>query len=718
MKSIKFLALIVVAASLAFCGNNGEKKAADAKNDSMAVLPDTFTYKADQFADIRVLRYRIAGFENLTYKQKELAYYLYEAALAGKDIIWDQNYKYNLTVRKTLEKIVSSYKGDKNSNDWKNFMTYAKRVWFSNGIHHHYSSNKILPECSKEYFAELIRKSHSNLEKAQDYYLPMSDGEGIEEFIKRITPILFDPKVAAKRVNLDSKMDLVASSATNFYEGVTEKEATEFYEYMTESDAVFTGVQGGHVEIAAKTKNPTPPSYGLNSKLMKENGKLVEKKWALGGMYSDAIEKIIYWLEKASAIGENDAQKKAIDLLVQFYKTGDLKIFDDYCIAWVNDTSSVLDVVNGFIEVYGDPLGRKGSFESVVSIKDFEASKRIAAIGTQAQWFEDNSTLMPAHRKKNVKGISAKVITTVIETGDAAPTTPIGINLPNANWIRQQHGSKSVSLGNIVFAYEKAKSPSLINEFYIKEDMNRRVKEHGALAGALHTDMHEVIGHASGQINPGIGDPSETLKSYASALEEGRADLVALYFILDKKLVEIGVMPSIEVGKAEYDNYITNGLMVQLARLKLGEQIEESHMRNRQMIAKWAFEKGEKDNVIERKKTEDGRTYFVINDYDKLRVLFGELLKEVQRVKSEGDYNAGKNLIENYGVKVDKDLHKEVLDRYNKTGIAPYAGFIQPKLVPVTDGDKIVDVKVEYPFDFVEQMMEFGRKYALLPTVN
>jgi dipeptidyl-peptidase-3 len=374
--------------------------------------------------------------------------------------------------------------------------------------------------------------------------------------------------------------------------------------------------------------------------------------------------------------------------------------------------------VNGFIEVYGDPLGRKGSFESVVSVKDMEASKRIAAIGAQAQWFEDNSTLMPNHKKKNVKGISAKVITAVMETGDAAPTTPIGINLPNSNWIRQDHGSKSVNLGNIVFSYEKAKSPSLINEFYIDIEMNKRVKEYGALAGALHTDMHEVIGHASGQINPGIGDPSETLKNYSNALEEGRADLVALYYILDQKLIDIGVMPSLECGKAEYDNYITNGLMVQMARLQVGEDIEEAHMRNRQMIAKWAYEKGQKDNVIGRKKTEDGRTYFVINDYNKLRALFGELLREIQRVKSEGDYEAGKNLIENYGVKVDKELHKEVLDRYNKTGIAPYAGFIQPKLIPVIKDGKITDVKVEYPYDFVGQMLEFGKKYALLPVVN
>lgn len=694
---MKNLLLPVVYCSLSIvffsCGNSGEKKEENTNKDSIAAIPDTFKYQTDQFADVRVLRYKVPGFEQLTVKQKELVYYLYEAALAGKDIIWDQNYKYNLTVRKTLEAIVSTYSGDKNLENWKKFMVYAKRVWFSNGIHHHYSNIKLLPEFSKEYFAELVKNSDA-------VSLPLNKNEDASEFIKRIAPIIFDPNVAAKKVNLDPKSDLIVSSATNFYEDVTQKEAERFYKSITD------------------TATKTPISYGLNSKLIKENGKIVEKKWALGGMYSDAIGKIIYWLEKASAVAENDAQKKALDLLTQYYKTSDLKTFDDYCIAWVEDTASVIDVVNGFIEVYGDPLGRKGSFESVVSIKDFEASKRIAAIGAQAQWFEDNSPLLAEHKKKNVKGISAKVITTVVETGDAAPTTPIGINLPNANWIRQDHGSKSVALGNIVYAYEKSKSPGQINEFYIDEEMNKRVKEHAALAGALTTDMHEVIGHASGQINPGIGQPHETLKNYANALEEGRADLVALYYIMDKKLIDIGVMPSLEVGKAEYDNYITNGLLVQLARLKPGEQIEEAHMRNRQMNAGWAYEKGKKENVIERRKTDDGRTYFVINDYEKLRVLFGELLREIQRVKSEGDYEAGKNLIENYGVKVDEALHKEVLERYAKVGIAPYAGFIQPKLVSVMDGDKITDVKVEYPFDFVQQMLEFGKKYALLPTVN
>jgi dipeptidyl-peptidase III len=691
MKFTRLFSFVIALIILCSFGKKGLSYLEGPGNTTLT--PDTFKYETEQFADIRVLRYKVSGFEQLTPKQKELAYYLYEAALAGKDIIWDQNYKYNLTVRKTLEAIVSSYKGDKRSAEWNQFLVYAKRVWYSNGIHHHYSNIKITPDCPKDYFAGLLKMCPSGS-------LPFNKGENLDAFTVRITTIIFDPNVAGKKVNLDSKSDLVATSATNFYEGVTEKEVSDYYTSITDA------------------KTTTPVSYGLNSKTMKENGKVVEKTWKVGGMYSAAIEKIVFWLEKASKVAENEPQKKSIDLLVQFYKTGDLKTFDDYCIAWVNDTASVLDVVNGFIEVYGDPMGRKGSYESVVSIKDFEASKRISTIGAQAQWFEDNSTLMPAHKKKDVKGISAKVITTVIETGDAAPTTPIGINLPNANWIRQQHGSKSVSLGNIVYAYEKAKSPSLLNEFYLLPDVNRRVKEYGALAGALHTDMHEVIGHASGQINPGVGQPHETLKNYNNALEEGRADLVALYYIYDKKLVEMGVMPSLEVGKAEYDNYIANGLMIQLARLKPGEEIEEAHMRNRQMIAKWAYEKGQKENVIEKKKSPEGKTYFVINDYNKLRTLFGELLKEVQRVKSEGDYEAGKNLIENYGVKVDLELHKEVLERYNKVGIAPYAGFIQPKLVPVMKDGKINDVKVEYPSDFVQQMLEFGKKNALLPAVN
>lgn len=654
--------------------------------------PEDFQYAVEQFADLRILRYHVPGFEQLTTQQKELLYYLSEAALCGRDIMWDQNFKYNLTIRKTLEAIVDSYKGDVNSEEYKKFMVYTKRVWFSNGIHHHYSSDKILPEFTKDFFAELVNACDGKV-------LPLNNSEDKAAFVARISPIIFDPKIAAKKVNLDPKKDLVLNSAVNFYEGVTEKEAVDFYAKLTDATS------------------KTPVMLGLNSKLVKENGVLVEKVWKVGGMYSSAIEKIVYWLEKAVAVAENSNQKSALEKLVKFYKSGSLVDFDEYNIAWVKDTESAVDVTNGFIEVYEDPLGKKGSFESVVSVKDFEASKRIAAIGANAQWFEDNSTLLPQHKKKNVKGISAKVINAVMESGDAAPSTPIGINLPNNEWIRETHGSKSVNLGNIVEAYDKAAGGSVVNEFYYNDVIKKNVLEYAGLADKLHTDMHEVIGHASGQIEPGVGQPHETLKNYASALEEGRADLVALYYLMDQKLIDIGVMPSLDYGKAAYDEYITKGIMVQLSRLKLGDNIEEAHMRNRQMIAQWAFEKGKKDNVIE-KKVENGKTYFVINDYQKLRVLFGELLQEIQRIKSQGDYKAGKKLIETYGVKVDLALHQEVLDRYSKLNLAPYQGFIQPKLTPVLKDGKMIDVKIEYPKDFVGQMMEYGRTYNYLPVIN
>ncbi|MCD6018031.1 MAG: dihydrofolate reductase [Bacteroidetes bacterium] len=651
-----------------------------------------FDYISEQFADLRILRYEIPGFDQLSLQQKELLYYLSEAALCGRDITWDQNYKYNLTIRKTIDAIIENYKGDVNSADYKNFMVYAKRVWFSRGIHHHYGSEKFFPECSQEFFMKLILAADSKS-------LPLKSGESVKDFSARILPIIYDPKIAPKKVSLDASKDLITSSSINFYEGVNQQEAIDFYEKMVD-----------------KTSK-TPVMIGLNSKLVKENGVIKEKTWKVGGMYTQAIEKIVYWLEKAITVAENPAQKLALEKLVTFYKTGSLKDFDDYNIAWVKDTESAIDVTNGFIEVYEDPLGKKGSFESVVSVKDFEASKRIAMIGANAQWFEDNSTLFPEHKKKNVKGISAKVINAVMESGDAAPSTPIGINLPNNEWIRETHGSKSVNLGNIVEAYDKAAGGSVVNEFYYTDAIKKNVLAYAGLADKLHTDMHEVIGHASGQIEPGVGQPHETLKNYASALEEGRADLVALYYLMDQKLVDLGVMPSLDYGKASYDEYITKGLMVQLSRLKLGDNIEEAHMRNRQMIAAWAFEKGKKDNVIE-KKTEKGKTFFVINDYSKLRVLFGELLREIQRIKSQGDYKAGKDLIENYGVKVDQTLHKEVLDRYKKLAMAPYQGFIQPKLTPVMKDGKIADVKVEYPNSFTNQMLEYSKNYSFLPAEN
>lgn len=648
-----------------------------------------FKYKVDQFADLQILRYQARDFETLTPKQKELVYYLTEAGLAGRDIIYDQNFKHNLRIRKTLETIVDSYKGDRNSEDFKKFLTYAKRVWFSNGIHHHYSTRKITPEFSQDYFKTLVSNSTGKF--------PLLKGETKEKFLSFITPVIFDPSIAAKRVNLDDGVDIVKESANNFYEGVTQEEVEAFYKAKTIKD------------------DPTPVLYGLNSKVVKENGKIVEKVYKVGGMYSPAIERIVSWLEKASGVAENAQQKAAIDKLIEYYRTGDLEKFDEYSIAWVKDTNSAVDFVNGFIEVYGDPMALKGSFESVVSIRNAEASNRMAALSQNAQWFEDNSPILTQHKKKNVTGVSYKVITVVSESGDAAPSTPIGINLPNSNWIRKDHGSKSVSLGNINDAYAYASNKSAVDEFYVSDSVRNRVRTYSVSSGNMHTSLHEVIGHASGQLESGVA--TDALKNYTSTLEEARADLVSLYFITDPKLIEMGLQKSPDEGKAEYDLYINNGLFLQLRRLEEGENVEESHMRNRQLVSAWVFEKGKAENVIE-KKSLNGKTYFVINDYKKLRNLFGELLKEVQRIKSTGDFQAGKQLVENYGVKADQALLKEVKERYKQFNSAPYSGFIQPKLVPVTQGSKIVDVKIEYPDDFVNQMMEYGKNYSFLPLSN
>lgn len=660
---------------------------------------DDFKYVSEQFADLRIQRYQVPGFEDLSVKQKTLVYYLYQAALSGRDIIWDQNYKHNLYIRRTLEGIVTTYNGDKTVPEYANFLEYTKRVWFSNGIHHHYSNKKFTPEFSKEYFKQLVAGS-------DEYALPLQSGEMIDDLINKLTPILFDPSVDPIKVNQDSRADLVKTSAVNFYEGVTQREVENYYKKIVNPDDMH------------------PVSYGLNSKMVKENGEVLERYWKLGGMYNAAIKEIVFWLNKALDVTENDYQKKTLELLIEYYRTGDLKKWDEYNVEWVKDTFSIIDIVNGFIETYNDPLGYRANYESVVSFKDMEATKRIKTISDNAQWFEDNSSIMPEHKKKNVTGISAKVITVVVESGDASPSTPIGINLPNAEWIRKEHGSKSVNLGNIVYSYNKAAETSgLLEEFAYSQEEIDRAKKYGALGSDLHTDMHEVIGHGSGQLNPGIGQPNETLKNYASALEEARADLVALYFIMDQKLVDIGVMPSLEVGKTEYDAYIRNGLMTQLARILPGDNIEQAHMRNRQAISKWVYEKGKSENpsngtsVIE-KKVKEGKTYFVINDYNKLRELFGQLLRELQRIKSEGDYEAGKNLIEDYGVIVDQEIHKEVLERYKKLNIAPYAGFINPKLVPVTEGEKIIDVKIEYPKDFTEQMLYYAKEYSFLRTYN
>jgi len=653
---------------------------------------DNFKYQTEQFSDVRILRYQVPGFNELSLKQKEMLYYLYEAALAGRDILYDQNYKYNLTIRKTLDAIILNYKGDKKIEDYQKLLVYAKRVWFSNGIHHHYSNDKMLPNCSKSFLEGLIKSAPAD-------QLPLRKGETATAFSERILPIIFDPKISPKKVNLDPSVDLVTNSAVNFYEGVTQNEVQDYLKSIKQGEGK------EHV------------SYGLNSKIVKENGKVVEKVWKVGGMYDAAVQKIVYWLEKAVPLAETPEQKASLEKLISYHKTGNLRTFDEYNIEWVKDINSTIDVVNGYIEVYNDPLGYKGSFESVVSIKDFEASKRIATIGGNAQWFEDNSSILPQHKKKSVTGITAKVINVVIESGDAAPTTPIGINLPNAEWIREKHGSKSVNLGNIVEAYDKAAGAGLLKEFYYDDAMIERAVKYGSIADKLHTDMHEVIGHASGQAEPGVGPSHETLKNYASCLEEARADLVGLYYLYDQKLVDLGVMESLEVGKAAYEDYITNGLMIQMVRIKPGDNLEEAHMRNRQIVALWAYEKGKAENVIE-KKIKDGKSYFVVNDYAKLRKIFGDLLREIQRIKSQGDYQSGKNLVETYGVKLDQQIHKEVLERYAKLNIAPYAGFIQPKLTPVKQGDKIVDVKIEYPEDFTEQMQYYNKTYNFLPIEN
>ncbi|MDI9320563.1 MAG: hypothetical protein QM530_08840 [Phycisphaerales bacterium] len=683
--------MISVSSLLAACNDAGKKN--DAAS-TKAATESNFKVMAASFADIQLLRYQIPGWEELSLPQKTLAYYLYEAALCGRDIYYDQANKSGLTLRKTIEAIYGSYKGDRNNEDWKKFEVYAGRVWFSTGNHHHYSKDKFIPECSFEYFSQLVKA-------ADPSQLPLAQGETVDAFLTKMKPVIFDATFQPKMVDLRAGIDNVVYSSVNFYEGVSQKEVEDFYNNPT-----------------SFPHSDKEPEWGLNSKVMKENGKVVEKVWKVGGMYSAALEKVCFWLDKAATVAENEQQKKALQLLSEYYKTGDLHKWDEYNIAWVADTASRIDISHGFIEVYNDAIGKKGSFESVLSLKDMQTTKTIASIAKEAQWFEDHSPLMPEHKKKIVKGITAKAITVIVESGDAAPSTPIGINLPNSDWLRKEHGSKSVSLSNIVHAYNESSAGSgMLDEFVSDPAKLKRIKEFGNLGSDLHTDMHECIGHASGQINPGVATPDKTLKNYASCLEEARADLVALYYIMDKKLVDIGVMPSLEVGKAEYDSYMMNGLMTQLTRLKLGDNIEEAHMRNRALNAYWVYEKGKKDNVVAFVK-KDNKTYVHINDYDKLRVLFGALLREIQRIKSEGDFNAGKNLVETYGVKVNQELHKEVLARFAKLNIKAYKGFIQPRLVPVMSGDKITDVKVEYPDSFYGQMMEYAKNYSFLPLSN
>jgi len=665
--------------------------ATDAANDP-TTTPE-FQVHVDRFADIEVLRYEVPGFEELSLQEKKLAYYLSQAALSGRDIIFDQNYEHNLRIRKLLSAVVGTYSGDRNGEDFASLLEYAKRVWYANGIHHHYSTDKMLPDFTPAELAAMVDQSDSS-------ELPLNEGQTVEDLLALLQAPLFDPDTAPKKVSLDPEVDQIVNSATNYYRDVTADEVASFYAAKEDADP------------------ERPVSWGLNSQLVKIDGKLVERTWKIGGMYGPAIEKIIYWLEKAAMVAENDLQKAWIDKLIEHYKSGDLKDYDDYNIAWVADTDSRIDAVNGFTEVYGDPLAYRGSWESVVSVRDLVATRRISTIGDNAQWFEDNSPIRDEHKKKNVVGISAKVITVVMEGGDAAHTSLIGINLPNANWIRKEHGSKSVTLGNIMAAFEiSSKAGGLHDEFTHTDEEKARNAEYGALAALLDVDMHEVIGHASGQINPGVGTPKETLKSYRSTLEEARADLVALYYIMDPKLIELGLTPSLDVGKVVYDIAIRNGLLMQLRRIKPGDDIEEAHMRNRQIIAGWAYEQGRENNVIE-KVEDDGKTYFVIRDYDMLRGLFGELLQEIQRIKSEGDFEAGKALVETYGVKVDQAIHEEVLARVAPLNIAPYKGFIQPRVVAVKENAEIVDVRIEHPEDFVAHMLELDKRYSFLPVNN
>ena len=664
-----FATLTLASLLLLSCGEQQkEEKQQEAKSD-------TFEYKVDQFADLQILRYRVPGWENLSLKEQELVYYMTQAGLAGRDIMWDQNYRHNLTIRKALEHIYSQYDGDKSTDDWTNFETYLKRVWFSNGIHHHYSNDKLKPNFSRAYLDELIAATNASLE-----------GEALE--------VIFND-ADLKKVDRSSGADNIANSAVNFYgPDVTDADLEGFYK---------------------KSDSDQPIEAGLNSKLVKENGQLVEKVWKKGGLYSNAIEKIIYWLEKAVTVAENEKQAKALKLLIQYYTTGDLHTWDEYAIAWVNATEGNIDWINGFIEVYNDPKGYRGSYESIVQIKDFEMSKQMQVLSKEAQWFEDNSPIMDAHKKANVVGISYNTVNVAGEAGDASPSTPIGVNLPNNNWIRQQHGSKSVSLGNIIDAYNNAGGSGRLEEFTYSDEEFNRAKEYGKLAGKLHTSLHEVIGHASGQLNEGVGQPKETLQQYASTMEEGRADLVGLYYIMDPKLQELGVVDNWEeTAKASYDNYIRNGLMTQLVRIELGDDVEQDHMMNRKYVSTLAYEMGKKDNVIE-KKVENGKTYFVINDYAKLRVIFGDLLKELQRIKSEGDFEAAEKIVTTYGKKIDQALHKEILERNSQFTDAPYSGFVNPVLVPNTDEEgKINSFEVTYPKTFEEQMLHYAKEYSFL----
>ncbi len=661
----KMITIAGMAAALVSCSDKAARK-------------DEFKYLVDEFADLKIMRYQVPGWDELTLQQKEYVYHLSEAAKYGRDIIWMQNNKYNLEIRKVLENILENYKGDRTSEDFAKFETYAKRVFFSNGIHHHYAEDKFFPECSQEYFSELMKAVGDEARSAE------------------LLPVIFDPAVYPARKMMSGK-DIVAESAVNFYENVTRAEVEALYASM------------------ADPSDKTPVSYGLNSRVVKgADGVVREEVYKVGGLYGAALEKICAELEKAAAVAENEAQKEYVADLINYYRTGDLKLWDEYNVKWVKDTLGTVDFVNGFVEDYNDPLGRKATWEGLVNFKDVEASKRTELISDNAQWFEDNSPVDARFKKSEVKGVTAKVINVAVLAGDCYPAAPIGINLPNADWIRREHGSKSVTIANLTNAYNMAAQESpknLLGEFAWSEDEVALEKKYGALTNDLHTDLHECLGHGSGKLLPETSP--NALGEYSSALEETRADLFGLYYLADPKLVELGILPDMDAYKAQYSSYIRNGSFTQFTRVELGKKNMEAHMQNRKLIADWCYEKGLADNVIE-KKVRDGKTYFVVNDYEALRGLFGELLAEVQRIKSEGDYEAGKALVEKYAVNIDPELHKEVLERYAALGLKPYGGFINPEIVPVEKGGKVVDYEISYCDSFLGQMLEYGRKYATL----
>lgn len=682
MKPIcKFMFIFFACAQLFFSCNT-ESTLSSSDDLYIEVDVENFPYMVEQFADLKILRYQLPGWKSLSLDEQKLVYYLTQAGLSGRDIMWDQNYRHNLTIRQALETIYTTFDGDKTTEDWSAFEIYLKRVWFSNGIHHHYSNAKLKPEFSEDYLKSLLDTTTASLE-----------GEAFD--------VIFNEK-DAKKVNQAKDVDNVLASAVNFYgPDITNNDVETFY-------------------AAKVSPNPNKPlSFGLNSQLVKENGVVKERVYKSGGLYGTAIDEIVNWLELAKGVAENKAQGDALALLISYYKTGDLQTWDDYNVAWTAATEGNIDYINSFIEVYNDPLGYRGSYETIVQIKDFDMSAKMAVLSENAQWFEDNSPLMPEHKKKNVVGVSYKTVNVAGEAGDASPSTPIGVNLPNANWIRAEVGSKSVSLGNIINAYNNSGSSGRLKEFVHDDEEYELEKKYGQLADKLHTALHEVVGHASGQLNPGVGETKETLKNYASTLEEGRADLVGLYYLYDSKLQELGLVEDWKaVGRAAFDGYIRNGLMTQLIRLDLGDDVEEAHMRNRQWVSAWAFEKGQKDNVIE-KVTRDGKTYFNINDYDKLHELFGQLLRETQRIKSEGDFEAVQALVEGYGVKVDQEIHAEVLERNKQFKSAPYGGFVNPVLEPVTDENgAITAINVNYAKDFASQMLYYVEHYNFLPNVN